>query len=65
MQSLEFEELAKHPIILGIRDFGRVLNIVEVVVVLDLLPQVGNSGSYSIKIGIYAHQFTPLTSRFY
>ncbi len=42
MRGLEGLELAEEPIVLGVRDLGRVEDVVGVVGALDLLPQAGD-----------------------
>jgi hypothetical protein len=55
---LELEELTEQPIVLGVRDFRRVFNVVEIVVILDLLPKIGDASGYSVYVNLCGHQLT-------
>ena len=55
MRLLKLEQLAEHPVVLRIADLWRVSNVVEVIMVLDLLPQVGHPGSYAVDVQVGCH----------
>ena len=56
MRRLEFEQLAEHPVVFGVRDFRVVLNVVKVIVVFELLAQLGDTGGYAVYVEFGGHR---------
>ena len=50
MRFFEFEQLAEHPVVFGVRDFRSVFYVVEVVVVFEFLTQLGDPGGYAVDV---------------
>src|SRR6185295_7407919 len=55
MRGFEFEQLAKHPVVFGVRDFGIVFNVVKVVMVFEFLPQLSDAGCYAVDVDLSGH----------